>query len=143
MIGQPGLPAAHAADRRVGRSRWENGRDGFHHQQHGMGRLQRLRIIQKPLGDRGFLQTDLAGLRLPRPLQAGHPLAALVGPADVFAATFPCVVFGLATQLRTHLHHDTGRGMGQVRPRGDSGILWDSRRSVEDAGSTSDRIFTG
>ena len=96
--------------------------------------------------DRGLLQTDqtdLAGLRLPRPLQASHPLAALVGSADVCAAALPGLVLPVASQLHAHLHHDTSRSLGQVRPRRDSGILWDSRRSVEDAGATSGRVFAG
>lgn len=111
-----------------------------------MGRLKRLRFIQKPLGDRGLLQadqTDLTGLRLPRAFQASHPLATLVGSADVFAAALPGVVFGLAPQLRTHFHDDPRRGLGSVRLGRDPAILWDSRWSLANVHSPANRISAG
>ena len=84
-----------------------------------MGCLQHLRTLSKPLGYRGVLQTDQAdpaGLRLFGALQAGHPLAALVGTADVPAAALSGLALAVAAQLRTRVHHDPGRGLGQVRP---------------------------
>lgn len=62
-------------------------------------------------------QADPAGLRLFRVLQAGHSLAALVGTADVPAAVLSSLALAVFAQLRTRIHHDPGRGLGQVRPK--------------------------
>ena len=82
------------------------------------------------MGHRSVLQTDqadLTGLRLPRPLKAGHSLAALVGASDVFATAFPSMVLGLATQLCSLVYNDSGCGLGSLSAGRYAAILWDSR----------------
>ena len=75
--------------------------------------LQHLRTLSKPLGYRGVLQTDQAdpaGLRLSRPSAGSSRSALLMYLLLRFQA------FAVAAQLRTRVHHDPGRGLGQVRP---------------------------
>jgi hypothetical protein len=93
----------------------QGNRHGLHYEQHRVGRQQRGRALQKPLGHRSVLQADQtnpAHLRLPRKQQTRHSLAALGGAAAIPVAASPWSAIQLASQLQPTVHHPARTAMG-------------------------------